>query len=300
MVDDHPAARPQSGLSSASVVWQAPAEGGIPRYMMLFQETIPGDVGPIRSARSYFVAWAGEWRSLYAHVGGSPQALSTLRTYGNGQYVYDANQYAWGSYYWRIHTRAAPHNVYTDGAHLRALAARRGAKDGAISSPWHFVSDAPLVLRPRGGRIDVRYLFNSVRYDYDRASNSYLRTVSGEGKERDADTKQRIAPKNVIVMIVHFEPLNDGSGKGRLGADILGSGRAWIATNGNTIKGTWKKTSTTKPTQFFDADGHAVTLTVGQTFIEVLPSASDVTIKDGPDPLESRNPLPLPGSVGQI
>ena len=300
MVDDHPDARPQSGLASASVVWQAPAEGGIPRYMLLFQDTLPGNVGPIRSARSYFVAWAAEWDSLYAHVGGSPQALSTLKTYGNGKYVYDANQFYWGAYYWRIHTRIAPHNVYTDGTHLRSLAARRGAKDGPISSPWRFASDAPLLLRPRGGRITVTYLYNKITYDYDRFSNSYLRTVAGEGKQHDADTKARIAPKNVVVMVVHFEPLNDGSHKGRLGADVIGTGTAWIATNGNTIKGTWKKTSSTKPTEFFDAAGHAVTLTVGQTFIEVLPSASDVSIKDGRDPLGSTNPLPLPGTVGEF
>lgn len=297
MVDDHPDARPQSGLASASVVWQAPAEGGIPRYMMLFQDTLPGDVGPIRSARSYFVAWAAEWKALYAHVGGSPQALSTLKTYGNGKYVYDANQFSWGSYFWRIHTRIAPHNVYTDGAHLRSLAARRGAKDGAISSPWRFAEDLQLRFRPTGGRITVRYLFNTIVYDYDRASNAYLRTVSGEGKQHDADTGARIAPKNVIVMVVHFEPLNDGSHKGRLGADILGTGTAWIATNGQTIKGTWKKTSTTKPTEFFDGTGRRVTLTVGQTFIEVMPSASDVSIKDGTKSSAVWDPVARPGTV---
>jgi hypothetical protein len=297
MVDDHPDARPQSGLASASVVWQAPAEGGIPRYMMLFQDTLPGNVGPIRSARSYFVAWAAEWDSLYAHVGGSPQALSTLKTYGNGKYVYDANQFYWGSYFWRIHTRIAPHNVYTDGTHLRSLATRRGAKDGPIVSPWRFAPDDPLDLRPTGGRIRLTYLYNTVVFDYDRASNSYLRTVSGEGKEHDADTGARIAPKNVIVMIVHFSPLNDGSHKGRLGADILGTGTAWIATDGQTIKGTWKKTSTTKPTQFFDAHGNVVLLTVGQTFIEVLPSATDVSIKDGILPPPPPNPVQRPGTV---
>ncbi len=74
MIDDLGAARPQSGLSSASVVWQAPAEGGIPRYMAIFQDSLPNDIGPVRSSRYYYIAWAAEWRAVYAHAGGSPQA----------------------------------------------------------------------------------------------------------------------------------------------------------------------------------------------------------------------------------
>ena len=73
MIDDLSAARPQSGLSSASVVWQAPAEGGIPRYMAIFQETLPKNIGPVRSSRYYYIAWAAEWRAVYAHAGGSPR-----------------------------------------------------------------------------------------------------------------------------------------------------------------------------------------------------------------------------------
>jgi hypothetical protein len=72
MIDDLRAARPQSGLSSASVVWQAPAEGGIPRYMAIFQDTMPKSIGPVRTSRYYYIAWAAEWRAIYAHSGGSP------------------------------------------------------------------------------------------------------------------------------------------------------------------------------------------------------------------------------------
>ena len=92
MIDDQADARPQSGFTSASIVWQAPAEGRIPRYMAIYAEGTPPSVGPIRSSRYYFIAWAAEWRALYVHVGGSPQALSTLAAKGNGQYVYNADE----------------------------------------------------------------------------------------------------------------------------------------------------------------------------------------------------------------
>lgn len=291
MIDDLWPARPQSGLSSASVVWQAPAEGGIPRYMALFQDQIPGDVGPIRSARQYFIAWAAEWDAVYAHVGGSPQAMATLRQSGNGQLVYNADEFRWGgTYFWRIKTRSAPHNMYTDGKHLRRLAGLLGAKDGPMKPAWRFALDTPLVTRPVGGRIVVPYLANRIQYDYNRKTNTYLRTVSVEGKEKDAGTGKRVAPKNVIIMVVRFAPLGDK--KHRLEADLIGSGPAWIATNGTTIKGTWKKKSLTAPTRFYDAKGKPVTLTIGQTFIQVVPTGTPITIKDGKVP--PRSPIPSP------
>ena len=290
MVDDHGAARPQSGFSAASVVWQAPAEGGIPRYMLVFQDLIPGDVGPVRSARFYYIAWAAELRALYAHSGGSPQALATLRAKGNGQLVYNADEFAWGGSFRRVAFNVAPHNLYTTGKQLLALAARRGAADGPITSPWVFGPDAPIAKRPVGGRIQVVYLANTVRYDYDRLSNTYLRSVTGEKAQIDRSTKRRVAPKNVVVMLVRFGPLNDGSNKKRLEAEVIGSGSAWVSTNGLTIKGTWRKASLTGPTRFFDAAGKPIRLSVGQTFIQVMPIGSKITFTAGkPPPID---PLP--------
>ncbi len=107
MIDDLRAARPQSGLNSASVVWQAPAEGGIPRYMAIFQDRLPKLVGPVRSSRLYYIAWAAEWRSIYFHAGGSPQALATLRTKGRGQYVYNGEAFRYSNTFYRLPTRSA-------------------------------------------------------------------------------------------------------------------------------------------------------------------------------------------------
>jgi len=296
MIDDAPGARPQSGFNAAAVVWQAPAEGGVPRYMMIFQDQMPTDVGPVRSARSYFIEWAAEWKAVYGHVGGSPQAQATLRTQGNGQLVYNADQFRWGgTYYRRISSRRAPHNVYSDGKSLRIMATRVGAKNELLKPVWRFGKDAPLAERPSGGIIRVVYTQNSIEYRYDRATNTYLRGVSGQSKQLDAATGKRVAPKNVVVMMVSFRPLNDGSNKHRLVAKNVGSGKAWIATNGRTIVGTWKKASITGPTRFYDKDGKPVTLTAGQTFIQVMPLGSKVTIKDGPLPRPVATPTQTPG-----
>jgi Protein of unknown function (DUF3048) N-terminal domain/Protein of unknown function (DUF3048) C-terminal domain len=285
MVDDLGPARPQSGFNSAAVVWQAPAEGGIPRYMMIFQDQIPKSIGPVRSARYYYIAWAAEWKAVYAHVGGSPQAMQTLRAKGSGQLVYNADEFRWGGYFHRTKDRFAPHNMYTEGKTLRKLAKRVGAADKLKEPVWQFGPDAPLSQRPKSGTIAVGYPANSIKYTYDRKTNSYYRAVTREKKQVDAATGKRVHPKNVIVMIMQFGPLNDGHpNKHRLEAQVVGKGKAWIATNGHTIVGTWRKKSLTAPTLFYDAKGHQVTLTVGQTFIQVLKQGSRVTIKDGKVP----------------
>ncbi len=304
MIDDLSAARPQSGFSYASVVWQAPAEGGIPRYMMIFGENQPAAVGPVRSARYYYIAWAAEWRAVYVHAGGSPQALSTLRAKGGGQLVFNADQFAWGQYFNRITTRFSPHNLYTDGKRLDALAKRRGAKAVKAQPIWRFGPDAPLEQRPVGGRIVVSYPTSTIRYDYDRTTNTYLRTVSVEGKQKDASTKQRVAPKNVVVMLMSFGPLNDGEPyKHRLEAKVIGSGVAWVSTNGVTVKGTWRKQSLTGPTKFYDSHGTEVTLTAGQTFVNVMKAGTPVLVVKGAPapsaaPSGSPTPTPSPSAVG--
>ncbi len=301
MIDDLSPARPQSGFSSASVVWQAPAEGGIPRYMMIFQEnTPPADVGPVRSARYYFIAWAAEWRAAYVHAGGSPQALATLRTKGKGQYVFDANQFYNGAYFRRVTTRFPPHNLYTTGKQLRQLASKVKATAAPPHAVWRFAPDAPLEKRPVGGTIETDYLANRIIYKYDRATNTYPRYVTGGTRQVDPATKKPVAPKNVVVMLMKFAPLNDGSNHHRLEATVVGSGTAWIATNGHTIKGKWRKKSITAPTLFFDAAGHQVTLTAGQTFVQVMKTTDVVKIKDGKvPPAPSPSPSPSPsGSIG--
>lgn len=305
MIDDLDAARPQSGLSRASIVWQAPAEGGIPRYMALFSEGDPPAVGPVRSARYYFIAWASEWDAVYVHSGGSPQAFALLHSsQGRGSVVYDADEFRWGgSYLWRIRQRPSPHNVYTDGKHLRALVTKVGAKAlVTYAAHWQFAADAPIDQRPVGGSIVVPYPQNTITYAYDQASNTYLRSVSVEGRQVDAGTGERIAPKNVVVMDVSFAPLNDGSAKQRLEAKLTGSGVAYIATNGVTVKGTWRKASLAAPTLLFGPDGTPVILTVGQTFVNVVPLGTVVTFKAGtpapaPAPSPSASPSPSPSDT---
>ena len=249
---------------------------------------MPKVVGPVRSSRYYYIAWAAEWRAIYYHAGGSPQALATLRSKGRGQYVYNGEAFRYERDPSTASRRGPPRTTCTPtGTKLRSLGKKLGAKDKAYKTVWQFAPDAPLEARPYGGTITVGYPYNTITYKYDRKTNTYLRSVTGETKQTDAADKTRIAPKNVVVMRMRFGPLNDGHpGAPRLEATVVGSGTAWISTNGRTIKGTWKKTGMTKPTRFYDKAGNEVTLTVGQTFVQVLTTSTasyTLSIKAGSD-----------------
>ena len=288
MIDDLYAARPQSGLSQASVVWQAPAEGGIPRYMALFSEGNPPAVGPVRSSRLYFIAWASEWKSVYVHAGGSPQALALLNSSkGKGSVVYNADEFRHGgTATCGGSRRASPHTTCTRMASTSASWPRRSVPR-PMPTPSRSGTSRP-TRRSRPGRWAARSRSpispTGSPTTTDRKTNTYLRNVSVEGKQYDAGTKPktRIAPKNVIVMVVRFVPLGDK--KHRLDGQVTGSGTAWISTNGKTVKGTWKKKSFTAPTRFYGPDGKPVTLTMGQTFVQVVPRGTTITIKDGTVP----------------
>ena len=285
MIDDQFDARPQSGFNAASVVWHAPAEGGIPRYMLIFQEQIATDIGPVRSARQYYIEWAAEWNALYAHAGGSPQAIATLYAKGSGQWVYNADEFRWGGrYLWRTTDRFPPHNVYTDGKHLRRLANRLGAVDEPMDSAWRFGPDKAAELRPDGGVIKVYYPYELITYRYDAATNSYRRYIDGSKKAQvDRADGEIVAPKNVVILRMVFGALNDGHpDKHRLEAQNIGKGEAWISTGGVTVKGTWRKKSATAPTRLFGPDGEPITLTVGQTFVQVIPTSYTFKVNDAP------------------
>jgi DUF3048 family protein len=290
MIDDSPAARQQSGLSVASIVWQAPAEGNIPRYMAIFQSGTPPRIGPVRSARLYFVRWAAEWKAVYLHAGGPPPLRSFLA--GRQQLVIDVNGRITG----RVRFRAAPHNLYSDGARLRRFAeqdlptsklAYDASEPGRLQP---FRDAAPESQRgPDGGTIGVVYTSAKVSYRYDRASNTWLRSVDGR-EQHDATeaanrghgaigTGPRIGPTTVVVMVVPIRRSAsiEGSALGRLEADSIGKNTAWVFADGRVTKGTWRKSTPTDRTRFFDAGGHEIAFPRGQIFVQVVPKASAAT-----------------------
>jgi hypothetical protein len=274
MIENSIDARPQSGLGEAGVVFEAVAEGGVTRFLALFQDTAPDNVGPIRSARPYYVSWDMGFDAAYAHVGGSPDGLADITSWGTK----DMNQFYNSGSYHRTSDRVAPHNVYTSISTLNQLEAAKGFTS-SYTGFTRAKKDAP-VAAPNATSIDFHLsgFTYDPHYDYVAASNSYNRSEAGAAHV-DANTGNQISPKVVIAMEVSLaQGALDSSGAYYSDYTTVGSGTAYIFQNGTEITGTWSKASNNAQITFTDAAGQPIPLNPGQTWISAV-TAGGVSYK---------------------
>ena len=279
MISDNTIDRPQSGMSSASIVYQAPMEGGEDRYMLVFQEGTATDIGGVRSARPFFVPWAAEYKALYAHVGGDPKVLTQVLP-ANANNLYNMDELSGGSCaYHRTSTRPAPHNDYTNTATLIGCAAKKGYPAAYQNLPARtFRDDTALAARPTSQVVSIPYHTNTVGYQFDPAIDSYLRLVDGKPQVDPAGNKQVYA-RDIVVMYqtVALDPQTD-PGYSRILLGNIGSGKATLFIEGTAIAATWKKTSNTALTRFYDASGNEIPFVRGEIFMQVVPVGTAVTV----------------------
>lgn len=267
MIENSQDARPQAGLSEAGVVFEAIAEGGITRFLTLWQDTEPEYVGPVRSVRPYYIQWLMGFDGAVAHVGGSGDALAMLRQLG----VKDLDQFANPGPYWRVNTRFAPHNMYTSLVKLRALEAQKGWTKSNYTGFARSKAEAPSKV-PTAKAIDFSIssaTFNP-HYDYDSATNSYKRSEGGAA-HLDDNTKQQLAPKVVVALVMPQS--NNGI---YTVYNTLGTGAAYVFQNGTVTIGTWTKNSNSDQFVFKKSDGTTLNLIPGQTWLSVVGSADKI------------------------
>ena len=278
MVDDNVVARPQYGFNAASIVYQAPADGGEDRYMMIFQELDAKRIEPVRSGRPYFVNWASEYRSAFAHYGGDAKTLAYLPTI-DGKVIYDVDA-LFGSAvaFHRDKNRSKPHNAYTSSTEVRRQAEKRGAPASMPTSLGvrPFADDLPEDQRPAKSSITVPYNRGNTTYTYDRARNQYLRSVAGKAQLDAADGK-RVTARNVVVLFMKLsiDPESE-PGYNRPVLGHVGTGKALVFRDGHVIEGTWKKPSNAALTRFYDEAGNEVSLVRGRIFIQVVQTGAKV------------------------
>lgn len=266
MIENSPDARPQSGLKDAGVVYEAIAEGGITRFLALYQQEKPALIGPVRSLRMYYVDWLAPYQASAAHIGGSAAALAEIR---NGTYR-DIDQFFNAPSYWRATDRAAPHNVYTSFEKLDALNTAKGFNKSEFKSFAR--SDTPTSSQVTATSIDFNFssaLYNT-HYDYDASSRTYLRSVGGAS--HDDREKGRLAPHVVVAMHVDMTTVREDGIRGSIAT--TGTGKAEVFQNGIVIECTWRKNSRTEPLELIAADGTPIELTRGQTWIGAIPNST--------------------------
>jgi len=265
MIENSPDARPHSGLKQAEVVYEAIAEGGITRFLTLFQQHKPQLIGPVRSLRMYYVDWLAPYQASVAHVGGSHASLQEIR---GGKYR-DIDQFFNGSSYWRANDRRPPHNVYTSFEKLDALNAGKGYKSSQFTSFTR--TDGKVSDKPNAVSIDINFSSSwyNTHYDYDKASNTYLRSIGGQASNDREEG--RLAPSVVIALHVNETTvMEDGW---RQSIVTTGTGTATAFQNGTVAECTWRKNDRFSPLELIDAAGKPVALNRGQTWIAAVPNS---------------------------
>ncbi len=303
MIENHQDARPQSGLSFADVVYEAVAEGGITRFLAVFYCQDAGIIGPVRSARTYFLDFISEYGSnpLYTHVGGAnapgpADALSQITDYGWTSYN-DLNQFSigfptfWRDYTRQGHTVATEHTMYSTTSKLWDFAAKsRGLtnvdKNGdswdTNFTKYSFKDDEMFSLR---GDIKIvhlefwpQYEQYAVDWKYDKTTNLYSRENGGV-PQIDRDTGKELTAKNVVVLFMKESHANDGYENNVHLLYKKGTGDALVFRDGKEIIATWKKADRTSRTLLFDTNGLPIKFNRGKIWFEILPTYGIVSTR---------------------
>ena len=280
MLDNFKLARPISSLNKAIIVYEAPVEADITRFLAIFDNNdLPQKIGPVRSSRPYFLDWASAYAPIYIHAGGSPEALDKINRHYYNIYNIDALG-ANGIYFWRDSKREAPNNLYIYNQSINKLI--KNKKISIISK---------LNIEKYQGKIhESENTVSTVKIDYlepvvwtfDKKSGYYLRSQAG--KKFFDENGNRIKTKNLIIEITDISMIPQDL-KGRKSIRTIGRGKAFILQNGNLIKGTWEKLTKNSQTVFYNSKGEKIKFIPGQIWINIVSSADKISIiKNGVRP----------------
>lgn len=278
MIDNHKGAWPQAGLNDAYIVYEIIVEGGETRLMPVFKGKNLDKIGPVRSARHYFLDYAMENDAIYVHFGSSPQALSDIATYKvnniNGISESESN-------FWRVKDKKAPHNVVTNTTKIFEMANSKKYRttSNANSLLNYQEKEAELNDGTIANEIEIPYsTSNVVSYKYNEQTKKYERYSKGN-KQVDWSTNEVISTKNIIITFAENYTLNDVENKGRQGLKNIGDKKGYYITNGKAIEIVCSKSSRTEKTVYKDLQGNRINVNDGNTFIQICPIDANVVMK---------------------
>ncbi len=266
MIDNYPYdARPQSGLHDADIVYEVEAEGGITRYMALYLEKTPAKIGPVRSARLYFVDLARPYDPLYAHAGENDDVWGPLKDLRDDGFADMDQIVGTPEAFWRDDSREMPHNLYTSIAKMRHTAPEYGYKDAPLDAEeFAFTPDPPAPADPS----DVVLTFwLGYKVRYRPAGSAYIRMIGADVQHDLGDMRPYIVSDIVAVWI----PAKVIDSLGDLTMDVYGRFPAVLVRNGVATKGQWVAPGPNTMPELLDGSGNAIPLAPGQIYVEVLP-----------------------------
>ena len=256
-VDNHPRARPQTGLDRADMVIELRAEG-VTRFMAVYHSDLPEPVGPVRSARtSDFDILTALDSPAFAYSGANAivdRGLGGLGIYARYEDRVD---------FYRDRNRNSPHNLYVNPQGLQD----KLPSDATPPSPW-FTFGSPEQVAAQGRAIsgEVTVVFTGspiVEYQWDRAVGGWIRDQ--DGQSHSTISGDQLAPTNVVIMSARYGVSRADAASPELIS--VGSGAVTVLTDGRVIEGTWSRLDNTRPPTISDLDGNEIVLTPGQTWV---------------------------------
>jgi hypothetical protein len=280
MLDNFYTARPQAGLSQADIVYEILAEGPITRYMAIFQSEYPTNIGPVRSARPYFVKKSLEFNAFYTHVGGSPQGLIDIKRLNS--YDIDAMSCRANTFF-RVDYKKIPHNMYTSSDKILKEAERKKYEVSEEIDFFDFYKEDTMINGDKGSIIKIVYKKPTINdsvgyvseYRYDKESGLYYRYTNNK-KYIDENNNEEITTKNILIQYAKTRVIDN---EGRRKIDIVGKGNGLYFTNGEYIEVTWEKLSESGRTLFYNELLEEIQLNKGKTWIQVVPQTLNVEIE---------------------
>ena len=280
ILDNLKESHPLSGIMSAKVVYEVPAEADITRFLGIFYlDSLPDKVGPVRSARPYLADLAGEYGSLFIHAGGSPEALEKIDQ--DFYDIYNLDEISRdGVYFWRDWQRQMPHNLYISGQSIINVIEHKNLENKIPLDfePWKIKSDTGISnlgaeLLSERSAVGTRELAEIVKIGYrenviwqfDKEKNIYLRYQNGQPFV--VESSEQVQTKNLIIQKTEIVILDE---IGRRFIKTSGSGQALIFQQGFVIKGQWQKGHYNRPTRFYDDQGKEIEFLPGPIWIEII------------------------------
>jgi len=263
-------ARPLSGLSSAQVVYEYSAEGGISRFSAIYYSTPKGQVGPVRSARLISPVLIRQYGGVLIYSGSSGYVFGRMSSWGTPRFDETS---ATGDLF-RISSRGAPHNLYTDGGRVDDMV-RRSARPAVSYTLWDRATSAPGGAPVSGFTVPVSPS-ERPSWGWNAGAGGWQRTEPDTGTFIDANTAQVITVPTVVVMQVpaNLNPQDIENGCCTAGWEYFlnGSGPAQVFTGGQGYTATWSATEYGGPPKFTLSGGAAAPIAPGAVWIEVVPS----------------------------
>ena len=277
MIDNHDDAWPQAGLQDAYMVYEIIVEGGETRLMALFKGVNLEKIGPVRSARHYFLDYAMENDAIYVHFGQSPQAQSDIKKYS----IHDINGIAEdGTTFWRVKDKYAPHNAVTSMEKLLKSAENKKYRTTSEETPVlnYVIDEVNLENGETATEITIPHSqLQDVTYYYDEQNKVYERYARNE-EQVDWDTEKTITVKNIIITFCDNYTLADSEKKGRQGLKNIGTFDGYYITNGKAVPIKCTKEARDEKTVYKDLEGNIINVNDGNTFVHICPTNAKVDI----------------------